>query len=139
MSCTYIKNEKGNIIGAAASNGQPSKLFQSLLNSTENVQAAKKAYDLVRSPKFIELYGRDFETEEALKSETVKQTDDNGEPILVSGRGSYYILSPSSTKRIEIPGLNIPLTRSVSNFSYEKEREVIDTVISFVNDFRKRN
>tara|TARA_R100000951_G_scaffold10686_2_gene8996 strand:+ start:107 stop:8230 length:8124 start_codon:yes stop_codon:yes gene_type:complete len=137
MSCRYITNEGGNIVAAQTSNGKVSQLFKSLKAATENITMAQTAYNLMRSEEFFKLYGKNFEEDASLRGKGLKTTDENGEPILLRGAGSYYVMSPKG--RIEIPGLSIPLAKRVSNLPYEKEKELLETLVMFVNDFKKVN
>ena len=46
MSCRLIRNKNNEVIGAAAPNGKPSVLFDSLIEATGNLnEAGKNLYD----------------------------------------------------------------------------------------------
>ena len=136
MACRYIRNKNNNITSAIAPNGQRSKLFDSLATATGNIDSARSVYENLYTKRGKELYGADFENFE--KSQDFLTTDDNGEPILAAGNGFYYILKKNGKDRIVL-NLKRPVRQVSSNLSFEEEREIIDTAISFVNDLRAQN
>ena len=56
MSCSWITNNTGEVIGALTEDGKKSKLFESLLKQYD-VQQAQDLYEASRSDEFKEIYG----------------------------------------------------------------------------------
>lgn len=131
MACRYIRNEQNEITSAIAPNGETSKLYESLTKATGNTAIAKNVYEKIYSPQAKQMYGLDFEQPSAVDS---LYTDKNGEPILAADNGFYYILGPAN--KIALEDIKITTRQTTSNLSYEKERALLDTAVSFVNDLR---
>ena len=136
MACRYVRNKDNEIVSALASNGESSLLFDSLLNASGNIDIARTNYERLYTKEAKEMYGVDFENFEESKDLFV--TDKNGEPILAAGDGMYYIITPKG-QQIQLTDLKLTQRQTSSNLSYEQERQIVDTAISFVNDLISRN
>ena len=143
MACKLKRDNNNNVIGIETPGGESSLLFDNLLNATGDPAVAEYVYRNMYTKEFKDDYGMDFENDAKAKNPATLITDKNGEPILAMGNGYYYVIRPDGTEKILTNSKGEPLTfsttQTASNLSYEKERVVVDTVISFFNDFRNNN
>ena len=137
MACRYKRNDKQQIVGAIAKNGNDSILFDALTDATGHAEKARTLYERVYSDQTKKLFGIDFENDEKALEETFKFTDDNGEPILAMGNGTYFLIATNG-KRIVIPA-KLTLGETNSNLKYDRQKQVIDSVVTFVNDIRRNS
>ena len=132
MACSIKKNKKGDVIGGIAPNGQPSILFKSLEKVTGSPEAAYNMYAKLRSEEFKKDFGIDWENNPEAVNSMI--TDDNGEPKLIAGDGHYLTIG--------VKGNQIALSSLKSSKgwrpAYNIETEVVDTIVSWVNDFREK-
>jgi len=131
MACSIKKNKEGQVIGAVAPNGKPSKLFNKLVEATGSTDAAYTEYAKFRTKARKDEFGQDWEDGSAVDSIF---TDDNGEPILAKGEGYYYVVGPKG--RTEYRDLKNTSIHQGLNISYEVEKASIDTIIMFLNDIK---
>lgn len=137
MACRYKRNDKQQIVGAIAKNGNDSILFDALTDATGHAEKARTLYERVYSDQTKKLFGIDFENDEKALEETFKFTDDNGEPILAMGNGTYFLIATNG-KRIVIPA-KLTLGETNSNLKYDRQKQVIDSIVTFVNDIRRNS
>ena len=131
MACSIKKNKEGQVIGAVAPNGKPSKLFDKLVEATGSTDAAYTEYAKFRSKERKDEFGQDWENDSAVDSIF---TDDNGEPVLAKGEGYYYVVGPKG--RTEYRNLKNTAVHQGLNISYEVEKASIDTIMMFLNDIK---
>jgi len=143
MACRLKRDNDNNVVGMETAEGQSSILFDQLLTATGNPIVAENVYRNMYTKEFKDDYGMDFENDPKAKNSANLITDENGEPKLAAGNGYYYVIRPNGTEKILTNSKGEPLTftttQTASNLSYEKERVLVDTIISFFNDFRKNN
>lgn len=137
MACRYKRNDKGDITGAIAKNGNDSQLFEDLLDATGHYSKAQALYERIYNPSTKKLFGIDFENDPKALEGTFLFTDDNGEPILVPGNGVYFIVATNG-QRIVIPA-KLTQSETSSNLRYDRQKQVIDTVVTFANDIRRNS
>ena len=137
MACRYKRNNKGDITGAIAKNGNDSQLFKDLLDASGHPEKAQVLYERIYSPAGKQAFGIDFENDAKALEGTFLFTDDNGEPILVPDNGVYFIVATSG-QRIIIPA-KLTQAQTNSNLRYERQKQVIDTVVTFANDIRRNS
>ncbi len=143
MACKLKRDNDNNVVGIETPGGESSLLFDRLLNATGDPAVAEYVYRNMYTKEFKDDYGMDFENDPKAKNPATLITDENGEPKLGFGNGYYYVIRPNGTEKILTNSKGQPLTfattQTASNLSYEKERVLVDTVISFFNDFRNNN
>jgi len=143
MACRLKRDNDNNVVGMETAEGQSSILFDQLLTATGNPVVAENVYRNMYTKEFKDDYGIDFENDPKAKNSANLITDENGEPKLAAGNGYYYVIRPNGTQKILTNSKGEPLTftttQTASDLSYEKERVLVDTIISFFNDFRKNN
>jgi hypothetical protein len=143
MACKLKRDNDNNVVGIETPGGESSLLFDRLLNATGDPAVAEYVYRNMYTKEFKDDYGLDFENDPKAKNPATLITDENGEPKLGFGNGYYYVIRPDGTEKILTNSKGQPLTfattQTASDLSYEKERVLVDTVISFFNDFRNNN
>ena len=143
MACKIKRDSDNNVVGIETPGGESSLLFDRLLNATGDPAVAEYVYRNMYTKEFKDDYGLDFENDPKAKNPATLITDENGEPKLGFGNGYYYVIRPDGTEKILTNSKGQPLTfattQTASDLSYEKERVLVDTVISFFNDFRNNN
>ena len=143
MACKLKRDSDNNVVGIETPGGESSLLFDRLLNATGDPAVAEYVYRNMYTKEFKDDYGLDFENDPKAKNPATLITDENGEPKLGFGNGYYYVIRPDGTEKILTNSKGQPLTfattQTASDLSYEKERVLVDTVISFFNDFRNNN
>jgi len=143
MACKLKRDNDNNVVGIETPGGESSLLFDRLLNATGDPAVAEYVYRNMYTKEFKDDYGLDFENDPKAKNPATLITDENGEPKLGFGNGYYYVIRPNGTEKILTNSKGQPLTfattQTASDLSYEKERVLVDTVISFFNDFRNNN
>lgn len=130
MACSIKKNKEGSVIGGIAPNGQPSILFKALEKASGSPEAAYNVYAYLRGEEFKKEFGIDWENDPTAIDKMV--TDENGEPKLIAGEGHYLVIG---VRGEQIP---LPKVKNDRGFKpvYEVEVDIIDTVVSWVNDMR---
>ncbi len=143
MACKLKRDSDNNVVSIETPGGESSLLFDRLLNATGDPAVAEYVYRNMYTKEFKDDYGLDFENDPKAKNPATLITDENGEPKLGFGNGYYYVIRPDGTEKIltnsKGEALTFATTQTASDLSYEKERVLVDTVISFFNDFRNNN
>tara|TARA_R100001594_G_scaffold61987_2_gene96265 strand:- start:5093 stop:11518 length:6426 start_codon:yes stop_codon:yes gene_type:complete len=134
MGCLK-RNKTGTIVGATATNGKPSMLFNELKTVLGSTERAVTVYNELRDPKWKEKFGKDWEAEvKEINATDSLYLDKNGEPKLISGFGKYYFRSFKGTD------INLELKqREDTGLTYDQEIAFADTAISFIIDRMEKN
>ena len=129
MGCIQ-RNKKNEVVSVIATNGKPSILFNKLKNEiVGSTTRAVRLYNEIKSPKWKEKFGKDWEIETEQSATDEFYLDENGEPKLINGNGKYFFNSFKG----DIIDLKLEETTE-SGFSFDIEAKVRDIAVSFIID-----
>ena len=129
MSCR-VENGK-----AILRSGKESKLFNTLLEATNNIDQATDIYETVHSKDFIDWFG---DWTQNYESDIYGFKDENGEPKLIKEDNGFWSFKNTKGDTWEV-ALEIKEKSTALNIDREAQADLVNTLVGFITKVRREN